>query len=212
MKRFGWILVILMLAMPAWAAKRVTVQQLEELLGASKNKSDADVSNQLSDLELSERLSDARFSALKAALPGDKAQQALLALADQSQILDPPASEIPSTPAPDFAAQRHIMSLVVAYVSKSIPQLPNIFATQQTAFYQETPKSFEGVVFSSYQPLHLLRSSNATVRYSNGLEVVEEVSADGKKSRIAGDQLQSRGIFGPILTTVLMDAAKNKLV
>jgi VWFA-related protein len=184
---------------------------LDELLSASKSKSDADVANQLSELELSERLSTAHFSALKATLPGEKAQQALLALADQSQFLAYPASEIPATPVPDVAAQRHIMGLVVAYVSKSIPQLPNIFASEQVASYQETPKSFEGAAFIPYQSLHFLRSSNATIRYSNGKDVVEEVTVGGKKVTRPDGALETRGIFGPILTTVLMDAAQNKL-
>jgi VWFA-related protein len=211
MKRFGWILVILMLASPAWAAKRVTVDQLEQLLSSSNNKPDADVANQLIDLELSERLSAARFSKLKTALPGEKSQEALLALSDQSQFLDPPASEIPATAAPDFAAQRQIMRLVVAYVSKSIPQLPNIYASQQTAYYQEIPKSFEGMHFNPYQPLHYLYSSNATARYNNGKDVVEEETVAGKILTHSDGELKTRGIFGPILTTVLMDAAQNKL-
>jgi VWFA-related protein len=211
MKRFGWILAILTLASPVWAAKHVTVGQLEELVSASRNKPDVDVANQLSDLELTERLSDARFTALKTGLQGEKAQQALLALADQSQFLDPPASEIPSKAAPDFATQRHIMSLVVAYVGKSIPQLPNIYASQQTAFYQESPKSFEGTKFTPYQPLHFLYGSNATARYSNGKDAVEEETVAGKKVTHAEGELKTRGIFGPILTTVLMDAAQNKL-
>jgi VWFA-related protein len=211
MKRFAWILAILLLASPAWAAKRVTVGQLEELLSASKSKPDVDVANQLSDLELSERLSAARFSALKAGLPGEKAQQSLLALADQSQFLDFPASEIPATAAPDFTAQRNIMRLVVAYVSKSVPQLPNIYASQQTAYYQEIPKSFGGMRFTPYQPLHYLYSSNATASYKSGKDFVEEEIVAGKKLTHSDGELKTRGIFGPILTTVLMDAAQNKL-
>jgi len=32
MKRFGWILVLLLATSPAWAAKKITVQQLKETL------------------------------------------------------------------------------------------------------------------------------------------------------------------------------------
>jgi len=56
MKRLGWILVILMLVSPAWAAKRVTVDQLEQILTDSRYKPDAEVARHLTDLELTERL------------------------------------------------------------------------------------------------------------------------------------------------------------
>jgi hypothetical protein len=70
MKRFAWILVVLMLASHAWAAKRVTVDQLEQILNASRYNTDAEVARHLSDLELTERMSSTRLARWKAALPG----------------------------------------------------------------------------------------------------------------------------------------------
>jgi VWFA-related protein len=213
MKRFGWVLVVLVLASPASAAKRMTVEQLEQMLDAAQGKPDAELARHLSDLELTERLSSVRLAHWQATLPDDQARQALIALADQSQFLDPPASEIPSTAAPDFVAQQQIMSLVVRYVKTAIPQLPNIFANQQTAYYQEFPKSYEGAsqISTSFQPLHFLRNSIATVRYSNGRELVEEEAVEGKKTTLSEAPLKAHGIFGPILGIVLEDAARNKL-
>ncbi len=195
------------LSLPVYAAKAVTVAQLEEMLGASKYKPDAEVANQLSDLELSERLSAARFLTLKAGLPDEKAQQALVALADQSQFLDPPASEIPSTATPDFAAQRRIMSLVVAYVSKSIPRLPNFFANRVTTSYEDTPHVVGNDFTIPYQPLHQVGNNSATVLYRDGREVV--VTGTAKDERPNG--LNTWGVFGPVLGTVLEDAARSKL-
>src|ERR1035441_4617403 len=114
MKRFASIFVVLMLALPAWAAKRVTVDQLEQILTASRYNPDAEVARHLSDLELTERLSSTRIARWKAILPGDKAQAALVALADASEFLDPPAAEIPATAPPDLAAQRRILALTVS--------------------------------------------------------------------------------------------------
>jgi VWFA-related protein len=214
MRKLILCIVLAAIALPVYAAKRVTVAQLEAMLNASKGKPDAEVAHNLSDLELTERLSSTLLLHWKASLPGEKSQEALLALSDESQFLDPPAAEIPATAAPDFAAQRQIMSLVVRYISKTLPQLPNIFATQEAAYFQDSPQVFAGTMqFSTTrQPLHLLGRSRATVRYSDGREVVEEEPADGKKADFAEQGLKARGEFGAILSLALLDAAQNKLV
>jgi len=56
MKRFGWILVLWMATAPAWAAGKMTVQQLKDLLISLQkaNTADADVAAQLKDVELTE--------------------------------------------------------------------------------------------------------------------------------------------------------------
>jgi len=208
MKQYGWILAILMLASPAWAAKRVTVDQLEKVLNAAQGKTDAELARHLSDMELTERLSSSRLARWQAALPDDQTRQALVALADQSQFLALPASEIPSTTAPDFAAQRQIMHQVFAYVSKSIPQLPNMFASRVTSSFEDTPllqKPDASIV--PYKPLHFIGSSSETMHYRDGQEAVETGAV--KESRPEG--LKTWGVFGPILGTVLEDAARSKL-
>ena len=214
MRKLILCIVLAVIALPACAAKRVTVSQLEAMLNASKGKPDADVAHNLSDLELTERVSPTRLSLWKASLPGEKSQEALLALSDESQFLDPPQAEIPATAAPNFAAQRQVMSLVVRYVSKTLPQLPNIFATQEEAFFQDSPQAYTGSrkVATSYQPLHLLGRSRTTVHYRDGQEVVEEQPADGKKADPPEQGLKARGEFGAILSLALLDAAQNKLV
>jgi len=91
-------------------ADQVTVELLEkEVLGAH-GKLDKDVAKRLGQLELTERLSAARFERLKAYLPGERSVQALLALADASAFLDPPAMDILPFGPPDFATQGQIMS------------------------------------------------------------------------------------------------------
>ena len=139
MKRFAWILVVLLLASLAWAAKRVTVDQLEQILNASQGKPDAEVAWHLSDLELTERLSSTRLARLKASIPDEKVQAALVVLADASEFRDPPAAEIPATAPPDLAAQRRMLALTVSYVGKTIPLLPNFLATRVTSRFEDTP-------------------------------------------------------------------------
>ena len=136
MRRFALILLFAATAIPTQASKRVTVDELEQVLSASKGQPDAEVARHLSDLELTERLSSARLSHWKMDLRGEKAQRALVALADVSAFLNPPAAEIPATATPSLAEQRRIMGLVVAYVRKTNSQFPNVLATRDTTRFE----------------------------------------------------------------------------
>jgi hypothetical protein len=91
MRKLTLLLFLMGIAFPAFATKRVTVEQLEQVLVAAHGKPDAEVARQLSDLELAERLSSATLSRWEAELPGTEARQALIALADISAFLDLPA-------------------------------------------------------------------------------------------------------------------------
>lgn len=79
------------LAGPAFAARRVTVAQLQQVIAAAHDMPDAKMAQQLSELEMTERMSAAR--------------QALLAVSEASAFLDLPAEDIPAGAAPDGAAQ-----------------------------------------------------------------------------------------------------------
>jgi VWFA-related protein len=191
------------LALPAFAAKSITVAQLEQALATAHASPDAVVAEQLSSFELTERLSAARYARLSAALPGEKARQALLALADSAEFCSLPPDDIPTTAAPDFAEQRRIMALVVVHVTKAVHQLPNLFATRATTHFEDRPQGEYG-----YLPLHIVGNSSRKVLYRDGQEMVDAASG---KSGSAEQGLVSWGEFGPILSTVLQDAAQNKL-
>ena len=92
--------------------ERITVQELEQVLSAAHGKPDAEIARQLSGIELTERLSRARLAHWEARLPGSESRQALLTLADVSQFLDLPASEVPATRVtrPRCAAPDHCSS------------------------------------------------------------------------------------------------------
>jgi VWFA-related protein len=207
-RKIVFLFLLASFALQALAAKHITVEQLEQALSASQHKPDADVARQISDLELTERLSPTKFSHWQAALPGEQSRQALVALADAAEFRDPPAAEIPSAPAPDLAAQRKIMALTVSYVSRTIPQLPNFFATRVTSSFEDTPLLQHNMAQTTpYQPLHLIGHSSTTVLYRNGNE---QVDTGGEKTpQLRG--LNTKGVFGPILAIVLMDAAQSKL-
>jgi hypothetical protein len=161
-------------AAPADAARRVTIDQLEQTLREVRQKPDADFAWQIADLELTERIDAQKVAVLESLLPGEKSRQMLHALADEAAFLDPAPSEIPAKAVPDLTAQRRIMGLVVAYVSNSIPQLPNFFATRNTTRYEDTPQLQTPESFVPYQPFHVVDRTEAMVLYRNGREVARE--------------------------------------
>ncbi|MDE3186634.1 MAG: VWA domain-containing protein [Acidobacteriota bacterium] len=210
MRTLALILLLAVWSVPAIAARRVTVEQLEQTLATLHGRQDADAAWQIAGLELSERLSDARLRQLQDDLPGEKSRQALLALADESAFLNPPTAEVPATPPPDVTTQRRIMGLVVEYMSKTIPRLPNFFATRTTTLFQDTPQVQRVDGVTPYQPLHGVGVTSATILYRGSRELVD--TGESKKPPPATQGLSTYGVFGPILGTVLLDAAQSKLV
>jgi VWFA-related protein len=212
MKRtIALILLLVGLTLSAHGAKRVTVAELEQVLEGIHGKTDGDVAWQVANLQLTERLTDVPLARMQIRLPGEQSRQALRALADQVAFLDPPAAELPVRPGPDFAEQRRIMGLVVGYVGNAIPRLPNFFATRDTARFEDTPQLQTPGSFVPYAPLHFVNRSQATVLYREGREVEDTGVNDNRKSASQSGSLTTWGVFGPILSTVLLDAAKSKL-
>jgi hypothetical protein len=218
MRKLGALIALVGMASPAFAAKRVTVAQLEQTLAAVHGGPDADAARQLSDLELTERLSTAQLSSLETGLPGEKARTALRMLADASAFLDPPAAEILALPAPDLATQRQILDLTVNYVTETVHKLPNFFATRITTSFEGAPEvqssgaiSTVGMAsFTAHQPLHPVGISRVTVLYRDGHEVVDAGPEKTRKAQPAAQRLTTAGVFGPVLVTVLVDAAQSK--
>jgi hypothetical protein len=193
---------------PPAGIERVAVTQLEHALSTIDGSSDAEVARQLSCMELSERLSSARLATLQATLKGKKARQALVALADESVFLAPPAGEIPSTAPPDAARQRLMMSRTVDYVSKTIPKLPNFFANRTMVQYHERPPK-PGQTWKTAggdQSLYLDETFKATMLFRDGKEVVKEETTKGKPLKPGERTLNTVGTFGPLLATVLVGA------
>jgi hypothetical protein len=190
MRNLTLLLLLAGMALPAFAAKRVTTDQLEKVLASVHGKPDAKVAQQLANLELSERLSAAKLTRWEADLPGPESRQALVALADASAFLDPPAAEIPATAPPDVATQRQIVALAVDYASQTISRLPDFFATRDTIRYEDTPPrqldngSVTGT-FTPYQPLHPVARSSDVVFYRDGKEVVDSEAAKDHQAESA---------------------------
>lgn len=214
MRKLAIPILLAALALPALAEKhdaveRVTVAQLEQALAAAHGSSDAQVAQQLAGMELTERLSTARLARLEADLPGPQARQALEVLSGISAFFSLPAVDTPPAPPPSHAQQTALMALTREYVLKTITKLPNFFANRETTRFEGTPvPSTASPRAALYGRLHEVGNSSVTVLYRDRQEWLEQEK--GRKS--SSKELRTIGEFGPILVTVLNDAAKGTVV
>jgi hypothetical protein len=181
---------------------------LQQVLEGANGKRDADMAREISDLELTERLSDAGVVAWQANSNGAKSRAALVALADASLFLDPPAADVAADDAPDLRAQRRMAALAVDYVNTTMRTLPNLFATRTTIRYEETPEHFDetGRHRIGYEPLHQVGTAKETVLYRDGREIVQAVDKR-RKHDVRAEGLTDKGTFGPTLGAVIDAAA-----
>jgi len=216
---------------PAFAAKSVSVAELEQILTADQGKSDSKIASQLAEIELNERLSSARLARWQAAFPGHRTREALLQLADTSAFLNLPASDIDPAPQPDRDTEHLILSRTITYVTRTIRNLPNLLATRATTHFEDSPsqRSFNQTGFTTssttvralrgaaidspaanYQPLHETGASSAVVTYRDGQEV--EDAAREKKTETVAFGLTTSGEFGPMFGITIADAVRSRVL
>ena len=126
-------------ALPAFAAKRVSVEQLKIILAAIHGKPDQKIADQIAGLELTERLGAAEIAQIESDLPGTYSKNAITALADVAEFLPPPAILIPKSTIPDAAKRDSLIALAANYVNQTIPKLPDFFASRVTTRFEDRP-------------------------------------------------------------------------
>lgn len=142
-KRWGWsascLGCILLVVTPAWAAKKVTVKELEELLVSLEQakKSDEEVANTLKQIELSEELTRSTMNSLIGAVPGRLSTEQIYVLEARSAELAPPPADLPASPAPDAGQQKAILDRAQTYVTHAFDALPPLLATKTTLRFQD---------------------------------------------------------------------------
>jgi hypothetical protein len=221
MNRLGWLLVVLMLASPSWAARKVTVQQLNELLVSLQQakKSDADVASALKQIELSEELTRTALNSLVSYVPGPLSTEQVYILEAESAILAPPASDLPSDAAPDAAAQKAILDKAVDYASKTYAQLPHLTASKATLRFQDNIEAISdcsGLVGCAGKGanvpsglsnpasfLHFIGSSETQVTSDHG---VEKLPQEKDKTRWGANKMIALFEPDPSLGAVLQEA------
>lgn len=202
----------------AFAAQRVTVDQLDRVVTASQKKADKKVAGRLYEMELTQRLGEQKLAAFEAELPGPESRRALVALADQAVFLDPPPAETPNLAAPSIDEQRAMVAKAIDSVKATLHRLPDLFARRDTIRYEDDPPVLQvgntdskSGTFMAYQPMHPVSRSIATALYRDGQEVVQTSAEQKSGVNPAAIGLTTSGEFGPILATVFGDAAHGKL-
>ncbi|HEY1575612.1 MAG TPA: VWA domain-containing protein [Terracidiphilus sp.] len=185
------------------APRLVTVAQFKDAIESVIGKRDGEAAKEIEHLQLTERLSTTEMLALSNGLPGTKTKSALMVVGDSSVFLEPAEAETPGKPVPDMNEQKKMMSRVVEYLKEMIPKLPDFYARRSTSSFEQiwTPKDEKGSHRRAV--MHSAGQFNATVYNRGGEEVVHHNGA-----REHG--LVTRGTFGPVLTTVILDAARSK--
>jgi VWFA-related protein len=214
MKRAILFCLIANFSWSASAATNITVDQLNSEVIASHGERDSKIASRIATLHLTERLSTAKLSAMEAALPGPESRQALVTVADQAEFLNPPAAEIPSTPAPSVADQRAMIAKTIEYVHLMQLRLPNLLANRDTIHFEDSPPGLQAGTangFNPAQPLHAVSRTTVVVSYRSGKDFVQVAGKEQPASILSTRGLSSFGEFGPVLSTVLIDLPQGKL-
>ncbi|MGA9671280.1 MAG: hypothetical protein WBQ94_18865, partial [Terracidiphilus sp.] len=218
------VALLIALALPAHATRRVTVAQLERILTSEStaHKSDESTVRLFGDLELTEQLDNAARSRLDAKLHlGPKTTMALQLLADQSAFLDPPAAERPTSANPDPAAEQRIFGTARTYAAQTLASLPDLMATRTSFRFDNSEQILKENEWPVHAGLHLVGSSTheVTMRSSHDPPEPGQKSPAQKPgaSAIAFEKaqpepgLQLLGEFGAPLPLILIDIDKGKL-
>jgi hypothetical protein len=186
-KLLGSLGIVALMAMPAFAATKATVQQLDALLFEmhQQNKSDGAVAEKLKDLELSEQLTTPTMNSFTQYDPGPLTTTQICILAVESALLVPPPSSLPPDAAPNHAEQVAIMGRAVEYAAHQYAHLPRLTAEKQTIRFQNgvsqiNTNSSTSSNFGSGSPglnlvnpyLVMLGAHTTTVQSENGVEML----------------------------------------
>ena len=220
MRRWGWILMVALGAMPAWGAKKVTVAELKATLESmhKDNKSDADVASALKQLELSEELTRNTMNDLVGDTPGPLSAEQIYVLEARSSLLAPPASDLPSSPAPDAATQKAILDKASDYVTKTYAQLPALAVTKTTIRFQDnveaaapssgmhgsaTDVSTGSGFVNPYQFIHYINSTDSQVASDHG---AEKMPGEKDKTPWGANKMIALEMADPSLSAVFPEA------
>jgi hypothetical protein len=213
MPKFALLFLFAAIALPAFPSKPVSVEQLEKILETTKGESDRKVAHELDSLQLTVRINATDLARLQTTLPGKRSRQALMLLADSAEFFSLPPGSAAVGDKPPMTAQSRMLSLAIDYIANTLHQLPNLYATRLTASYFEEQPLSNAVQNAHwvYPPMHQVASTTETVLYRDGHEVVEYPNAKRQPYTPSSHGLVTKGVFGPILNTVMVDAVHGKI-
>jgi hypothetical protein len=217
--------IALLLPSTLMAANKSTVKELDDLLANMQKsaKPDTAIAMRLKDIELTEQLTFAEMNSFARYEPGPATVEQIRILAVESALLPPPASDLPTAPAPDLATQKAILARAVDYAAHDFAHLPRLTADKVTARFQnglDYIRTANGVGSNMANPdlgfgptnqyLRLLGQHTASVVSESGIELVPNKAKSGDPAGQNGQV--SQGGPGPVLGNILIDAAKSNLI
>ncbi len=213
-------------SLPAAAIRHLTVAQLEKTLASSvaKHRADDEIMREFGDFDLTERLTDATRTRICDTLHlGPQTTLALQLIGDESALLDPPVAELPADAAPDGSTAARIFDAATAYVTQTLPHLPDFLATRTTYTFNDTAQVLKVNEWPVRVGLHLVKNTTRDITFRDDHEVTAAPSQTANTSAASASGpaappaaappepgLQSYGEFGQLLRLILVDAAKNK--
>jgi hypothetical protein len=222
MKQIAWMVVVMLTAIPAWGAKKVTVQQLRDMLVKmhQDKKTDEEVASALKQVMLSEELTRSTMNSLMDYVPEKFSTEQIYVLEARSATLPPPADELPNAAVPDAATQKAMLDKAEEYAAKTYDALPHLTATRTMLRFQDhvepvpvTSGLQNGAIDGRPNPnlmgpaqiAHYINSTEAEVEFVNGAEknpLPQEKGQWGANRMIA--------LLGPApaLSTVFAEAQK----
>jgi hypothetical protein len=215
---------VLWMALPAGAATKTTLQELDSLMGEmyQQRKSDEAVATKLKDVELTEQMSTAAMNGFTKYDPGPLTTTQIRVLAVESALMPPPPSDLPQDPAPDMETQKAIMGRAVDYATKQYAHLPKLMADKQSIRFQDGVTSIQtnsgtSSGFGTANPgmnaenkyLLILGAHTTVVESENGVEM-QPAASKGKDPAGQNGQV-SQGGAGLVLGLILIDAGKGQM-
>jgi len=204
----------LSLTLHAQTMQKIGAADLKNYLTSVRHASDDDVAHRLSAMVLTERVDSLQLPSLETECPGKKCRRALLALVDQSAFVESPASQSSPSEEPSQTEQKEIMAKFLDFVERMNHQMPNFIATRTTSWFEDWPNGVQigPTIAVRTVPLDFLGQTHTTITYRHGRESVsEEKAPEGGRGSRNPHVLSSWGLFGPMLTTVILDASKSEL-
>jgi VWFA-related protein len=211
MRRLSILGLLALLTFPLWAAKRLSVAQLEQTLisATAAHKADTEIAHQVREIEVTERISTATLERLSnQVVKGPRTALALQLLADTSSFLHLPDNELPAIPAPVEAEQQQQLEAARKYAFGMLPRLPNLLATRTTYSFDDSPQQQEKGGWQERAGLHLVGTSKAEVSV---ISERENLPVEQTASLHAQDGLVTWGEFGSALLLILNDSAHGTI-
>jgi hypothetical protein len=127
-------------------------------------------------------------------------------------FLSPAAADVLSQAYPDLNEQRRMVALTVEYLGKTLPKLPNFYTTRSNVRY-DYGRSMKRARARSRDDSswRIVGSSKVVVTYRDGKEVVDPREWGNHSSHPEDQGLITKGTFGPILSTVILDATRGEM-